>query len=170
MTQASPTQTSLRALTKADLPWLLALNDACVPAVNALDATAMEALLCEAVWTGAVEQAGLPLAVLIAFAPGACYRSTNYAWFDAQEESFAYIDRVMVAQEGRGQGLGRRLYEALAAWASEAGYPRLCCEVNEVPPNPQSIAFHESLGFKALVSRINPADGKQVRMFERRLG
>ncbi len=159
----------LRPLTRDDLPWLLRLNDACLPAVNALDLAEMTALIDRAAWTRAAFRDADPLAVLVAFAKGSTYESTNYAWFNAQEEPFIYIDRVMVSEARRGQGLGRRLYEALAAWAKAEGHPRLCCEVNEDPPNPVSLAFHRSMGFGVLTSRINPADGKRVAMMERRL-
>ncbi len=160
----------LRPIRPADMDWLGRLNEACVPAVNALEPEALEALVARAAWTGVVLSEGdLPQAVLVAFAKGSTYESTNYAWFNAQEEDFLYIDRVMVDPAGRGRGHGRRLYEALALWATAQGLPRLCCEVNEIPPNPQSLAFHKSLGFQHLTSRINPSDGKRVAMLERRL-
>ncbi len=159
---------SIRPLETADLAWLSALNQACVPAVNALNKDELTALIARAAWTGVAEVETKPRAVLVAFTKGSTYESTNYAWFNAQDEAFAYIDRVMVEPEGRGMGLGRKLYDALADWAQQDGQPRLCCEVNEEPPNPQSLAFHQSLGFHRLTSRINPSDGKQVVMLERR--
>jgi predicted GNAT superfamily acetyltransferase len=68
--------------------------------------------------------------------------------------------RVVVAPEARGRGLGRRLYEDLAA---TAGARPLCCEVNLVPPNPGSLAFHERLGFAACGEGDDPRNGKRVR-------
>ncbi len=168
MSAQEPTY-DIRPIEPGDMAWLRVLNDACVPAVNGLDDPALKRLVDRTAWTGVVTGAGQRWAVLTAFAKGSTYESTNYAWFNAQEEPFLYIDRVMVEAAGRGQGHGRRLYLALAAWAREAGLPRLCCEVNEVPPNPQSMAFHKAMGFLPLTSRINPADGKQVMMLERRL-
>ncbi len=159
----------IRPLVSSDLDWLYALNEACLPAVNALDHAALKSLMERAAWSGVACRGTTRLAVLIAFTKGSTYESTNYAWFNAQAEDFAYIDRVMVEVAGRGQGWGRVLYDALAAWAGQSGLPRLCCEVNEVPPNPQSFAFHKRLGFAVLTSRINPADGKQVAMLEHRL-
>lgn len=160
---------TLRPLDASDLAWLSALNEACVPEVNAMNSAQLTALLERAAWSCAATVEARPLATLIAFTKGSTYESTNYAWFNAQSEPFVYIDRVMVETEGRGRGLGRALYDALAAWAKEVGQPRLCCEVNEVPPNPGSLAFHKRLGFSQLTSRINPSDGKQVAMLERRL-
>ncbi len=162
-------EATLRPLTEDDVVWLKQLNDLCVPEVNALDLEAMRALIARAIWAQAVVRERAPLAVLVAFAKGSSYESTNYAWFNAQEEPFVYIDRVMVAEAGRRQGLGRRLYAGLFDWAKENDLPRLCCEVNEEPPNPTSLAFHRSLGFEVLTSRINPSDGKRVAMMECRL-
>jgi hypothetical protein len=42
-------------------------------------------------------------------------------------------------------------------------------EVNEVPPNPESMAFHAKLGFRHLLSRTSPRLGKRVAMLERPL-
>lgn len=159
----------LRPLGNADCSWLAQLNEACVPAVNPLDDAAIATLVRHAAWVQLAERAGKRLAVLVGFTKGSNYESTNYAWFNAQDEAFAYIDRVMVDAAGRGQGLGSRLYSAFADWAAEQALPRLCCEVNEVPPNPVSLAFHKALGFRVLTSRINPADGKRVAMMEKRL-
>ena len=56
---------------------------------------------------------------------------------------------------------GAALAEAdLAAIA--AGRP-LCCEVNLVPPNPGSLAFHDRLGFAACGEGDDPRNGKRVR-------
>ena len=52
--------------------------------------------------------------------------------------------------------------------AAELGEQRLTAEVNEDPPNPQSMAFHEKLGFRHLLSRMSRS-GKVVAMLERPL-
>jgi len=54
----------------------------------------------------------------------------------------------------RGHGLARRFYDE--AWAKAAEQDvMLCCEVNEEPPNPGSMRFHERFGFK-------PVSGQQT--------
>jgi predicted GNAT superfamily acetyltransferase len=65
-----------------------------------------------------------------------------------------------MAPEARGLGHARRLYDDLAAVA--AGRP-LCCEVNVVPPNPASLAFHDRLGFVTCGEDVDPRNGKRVR-------
>jgi uncharacterized protein len=48
------------------------------------------------------------------------------------------------------------------------GEQRLTAEVNEKPPNPESMAFHAKLGFRHLQSRPS-RHGKMVAMLERPL-
>jgi len=168
MSPSEPATTRPRPLDETDIDWLKRLNDACVPAVNGLDEGALSALLGRAACALAAEVEGRPVAAIVCFTRGSTYESTNYAWFDAQPEPFLYIDRIVVEAEARRLGLARRLYREAGLWAERAGLPRLCCEVNEDPPNPQSLAFHTALGFRKLLSRINPSDGKRVAMLERR--
>ncbi len=168
MTETSLTP-SIRPLSERDFVWFCDLNERCVPAVNSLSDERLAALLARAAWTGVAEVEGDPLAVLVAFTKGSSYESANYGWFNQQAEAFVYIDRVMVEPAGRRLGLGRKLYQELTSWAEAEGQPRLCCEVYEVPPNPRSLAFHKSLGFSELTSRINPLDGTRAAMLERRL-
>ncbi|MEM6741489.1 MAG: GNAT family N-acetyltransferase [Pseudomonadota bacterium] len=100
-------------------------------------------------------------ACLLALAPGAAYGSANYAWFATRYQRFFYIDRVIVGAELRGRGVGRALYERVFAEAQSEDVPVLC-EVNRVPPNPGSDAFHAAMGFGE-VGRGVFAPGKAVR-------
>jgi predicted GNAT superfamily acetyltransferase len=52
--------------------------------------------------------------------------------------------------------------------AGANGDQRLTAEVNEVPPNPESMKFHTALGFRHLLSRAS-GSGKVVAMLERPL-
>jgi hypothetical protein len=47
--------------------------------------------------------------------------------------------------------------------ACEAGYTRVCCEVNVEPPNPGSDAFHANLGFEEIGRAFVPEREKTVR-------
>ena len=155
----------LRPLLAADAGWFLALNNAAVPHVNMLDAAALTALLDEAAWTVAVEAGGRPAGGLVAFGPGFSYASPNYCWFDARHDDFLYVDRVVVDASLRGAGLGKALYGALRDHAS--GRTRLlACEVNEQPPNPASMAFHEGFGFRIVGRQETEGDAKSVALLE----
>jgi predicted GNAT superfamily acetyltransferase len=151
-----------------DRAWLLTLNNACVPAVSPLTKAGLEALLAEAALARIISDATGPLGALIAFTRGAAYESANYRWFCAQAEPFLYIDRIMTLEASRSRGLGAALYADAAAWARAHGLPRLTCEVNEIPPNPRSLAFHERLGFRRVGALDHPG-GKRVAMLEMRL-
>ncbi len=160
---------AVRALTAADAPWFLPLNNAAVPHVNALDEAALAALLGEAAWTAAVEHEGRPAGGLIAFGPGASYASPNYRWFDdrhrARNGDFLYVDRIVVDESCRGAGLGKALYGALRDHASgRTGL--LACEVNERPANPASLAFHERFGFRIVGRQETEGGAKSVALME----
>jgi len=137
---------SLRDISTADAPAITALNNAAVPNVNELGEEALFALAGLAASARvAVGENGI-LGMMLAFGPGAAYDSLNYRWFDDRYRDFLYIDRVVVAEAARGRGIGKRLYDDVAAFA--AGRAEcLACEVNERPPNPGSLRFHEALGF-----------------------
>jgi predicted GNAT superfamily acetyltransferase len=64
--------------------------------------------------------------------------------------------------------VGRQLYAALFEAARASGRSRIACEVNRVPPNPGSDAFHAHMGF-APVGEGSPAPGKTVRYLLRSL-
>lgn len=159
---------TVRPLQDAERGLLLALNNASVPHVNELDPARLDALL---------EQAEVALAALVdhhlagalvALGPGADYPSANYRWFSERYEDFLYVDRVMVDPARRGGGVGRRLYAALADLA-RADCPCLLCEVNEEPPNPGSMSFHEKQGFEPVGRLDHPDSGKRVVLLRRNL-
>jgi len=140
---------------------VLGLNNGALPHVNALDAAALAALQGQAeaaftAWRGAAV-AGF----LIAFGPRAAYDSPNYRWFDARYDDFLYVDRIVVAEAGRGLGIGRGLYRAAFA---RAGARPLCCEVNLRPPNEASLRFHRGLGFREIGRQQTDGGAKEVAL------
>jgi predicted GNAT superfamily acetyltransferase len=83
-------------------------------------------------------------------------------------QPFMYIDQVAVVGSAQGTGIGRRLYKVLEHTAWERGIRCLCCEVNTMPPNPGSLAFHSRLGFSTL-SSFATRDGRNVVLLEKRI-
>jgi hypothetical protein len=141
---------SIRSLVPADLERLLALNNAAVPAVNELDAEALAALVEHSRLTVAVvadDAVDVVLGFSLLFVAGAEYESENYRWFSSRSTDFLYVDRIVVADGFRGQGLGQVLYDAIFAAARRDLLTEVLCEVNLEPPNPGSLAFHDRLGF-----------------------
>jgi len=106
---------------------------------------------------------------MILIRPGSAYPSDNYGWFEEQFAHQLYVDRIAVGRSARGLGVGRVLYEEALRMAADLGEERVTAEVNEDPPNPESMAFHVKLGFRHLLSRTSPRLGKVVAMLERPL-
>jgi predicted GNAT superfamily acetyltransferase len=106
-------------------------------------------------------------ALLIALDQDAATDSENFLWFRARHARFVYVDRVVVRPEHRGEGHARALYEELFALARAAGHGRIVCEVNQVPPNPASDAFHARFGFRAVGSAALSGAPKVVRYLMR---
>jgi predicted GNAT superfamily acetyltransferase len=156
----------IRDITEADIPALLALNNAAAEAVNALTREGFEGLLRNAFAARLAEEGP---GFLIAFDHATPPQGPNHAWFTARESHFAYVDRVVVAEAARGRGVARALHEDLAALARGERVGLMVCEVSLDPPNPASLAFHERLGFTAAGEAIDPRNGKRVRYLRRPL-
>ena len=131
---------------------ILALNKAHETKTSPLDRSALKSLLENAFYCETAD-AGKD-GFLIAFDQNADYESANFRWFTARYDRFVYVDRVVVAAHARGQGLARAFYAALFDRARAAGHVRVVCEVNLVPPNPGSIAFHNVFGFREVGQAI----------------
>lgn len=154
----------IRDITPADVPALLALNNGEAERVNALTQEALEGLLSRAFAARLTADGnGGILAFLIAFDHATPPQGPNHSWFTARESYFAYIDRVVVAPGARGRGVARALYEDLARTALAELTNLLACEVNLDPPNPESMAFHEKLGFTPCGEAVDRRNGKRVQ-------
>ncbi|MDX6276356.1 MAG: uncharacterized protein QOJ72_484 [Nocardioidaceae bacterium] len=78
---------------------------------------------------------------VITLPPGAEYDSSRYRWFeDKLVDNYVYLDRIVVSDDHRREGVASRLYEEV-----EGELP-IALEVYET--NDISLAFHESRGFE----------------------
>jgi len=84
-------------------------------------------------------------------------------------EPFLYICQVVIASEHRRHGIGRAFYDAVADHAQRAGIQALCCDVNTDPPNPTSLAFHHTLGFKQITER-RASNGFVIALLVKKMG
>jgi hypothetical protein len=98
--------------------------------------------------------------------PSAAYDSPNFLWFRERCAEFLYIDRLAVDAAYRRRGIGTGLYDQAEASARALGCKLLCCEVNLRPPNPDSLEFHQRLGFEKRGEQ--EAKGKRVAMLVKR--
>ncbi len=135
----------------ADLPAVAILNSAAVPHVNALAENELAEVhkLCDVALV-ASDAGGTVIAFLLSLGPGEKYASENYAWFESRGVAHQYIDRIVVSAQAKGTGVGRALYESVFQRARDRGANEITCEVNLLPPNPGSLAFHEHMGFRRI--------------------
>jgi uncharacterized protein len=135
----------IRPLSSDDLPTVLRLNNAAIPAVSEADLAKLELLVAQSCLSLVAEHDGRVVGFCINFAPGADYASVNYLWFCERYTEFVYLDRIAVDETARNMGIGAALYTAVEA--AIVGTPQLFCEVNLRPRNDGSLRFHERLGF-----------------------
>jgi predicted GNAT superfamily acetyltransferase len=108
-------------------------------------------------------------ALLVAFDQDADYDSLNFIWFRDRMSRFVYVDRIVVAESHRGGGLASLMYHDLFSRVRTAGQARVVCEVNLVPPNPASDAFHAKMGFTEIGRADLVHGGKTVRYLAKHL-
>jgi len=159
-------EVEIRAIGDDDLEAVVALNNASKVETSELDAASMAALVGSAHLTAMVPPGD---ALLIVMDQDSAYDSPNFLWFKDRYPRFVYVDRIVVGAAARGRGLAKRLYLHLFEAARAAGHDRVCCEVNRVPPNPGSDAFHAALGFEEVGRAELQGGAKTVRYLERRL-
>ncbi|MBF44226.1 MAG: GNAT family N-acetyltransferase [Acidimicrobiaceae bacterium] len=162
----------IRPATSDDLGRMLELNNAAVPAVNELTPDEMRWFLdvarCCLVAEVPSSTVPGPAALLVGLdGPGVGYDSLNYGWFSERFDRFLYVDRVVVDPSAYRTGVGRAFYEAFLATSD--GHTHLCAEVNTVPRNERSLAFHDAMGFSDVGEQSDEATGKTVRMYAREL-
>lgn len=150
----------------ADMAALLALNNAHARETSLLDRDGLSALVAAA-WR--VRMTPDTDGLCIALDQAAAYDNPNFAWFKTRHARFVYVDRIIVAEAARGQGLARAFYEDLFDAMRADDQRVLCCEINREPPNPGSDRFHAALGFKEVGEARLVDRGKTVRYLERRI-
>jgi uncharacterized protein len=137
---------NLRRIRPADHEQVLALNAANVVKLAPMDEARLAELDGMADRFDVVEVDGEFGGFVVTFAPGTAYDSENYRWFTERYDGhFYYLDRIVLADAHRRRGLGTFVYDELEQVASR--YGRLTLEVNLVPRNDASLAFHDRRGY-----------------------
>ncbi len=137
----------LRDLMPNDVPTILLLNNAAVPAVPHATEDELRHLLDNSTFGFAAATDEELLGFVIGFEPGCDYASPNYRYFESRGTDHLYVDRIVVAEAARGMRVGQTLYQRVVDLAVEQGRDEVTCEVNVEPPNPGSLAFHSRMGF-----------------------
>ena len=151
---------TIRDVTAGDLDAVLELNQANVPEVGSVNFERMEWYANHAEYFRVVEVDQRIGAFLVGFRQGSSYDSPNYGWFCERYETFAYVDRVAVAEHARRLGLGSRLYADFER-TLPPDVTHLTAEVNIRPPNDASMRYHERHGF-VQVGTLESDEGKKA--------
>jgi predicted GNAT superfamily acetyltransferase len=155
----------LRPLRDTDVADVLALNEANVTSLSPMDEARLHELREQADRFDVLDVDGALGGFVVTFGPRAAYDSENYAWFRTRHRRFYYLDRIVLHERFRRRGLGGFVYDELEQVA--APYGRLTLEVNLVPRNDASLAFHERRGYKE-VGRLGD-DQHLLSMMEKSL-
>lgn len=136
----------LRPVETADHADVLALNEANVVSLAPMDRDRLLQMVGWADRFDVVDVGGEFAGFVVTFAPGSPYDSENYRWFAKRHgRDFYYLDRIVLADHHRRRGLGTFVYDEVERLAKR--YGRLTLEVNLVPRNDVSLAFHDSRGY-----------------------
>ncbi|MCK5622075.1 MAG: GNAT family N-acetyltransferase [Alphaproteobacteria bacterium] len=151
----------IRRMQPSEYAWALALNNSEVPHVSACADYSFPRFVESAAWAPVAVRDNKPVGFAILFLAGSTYASENYRWVAARYTRFLYLDRIIVDPAHRGQGIGHALYEQAIEFGRRRA-PILTCEVNEKPPNPDSMRFHEKLGFLPIGHQTTEGGKKSV--------
>ena len=161
---------TIREVAPEELDVVLTMNENAVPHVNSLRMEEMRDLRDQAAYfrVAAAGDSGSVAAFLIGLTPDARYGSPNFLWFRRNYPSFAYIDRIAVAEQARRHGLASALYGDFERHFA-ARFPILACEVNLRPSNPASMKFHLCQGFRQVGSQVIDEGAKEVALMVKAL-
>lgn len=143
---------------------LLTLNNAAIPEVNFLDEAKARWLVEQALLARLATLNGQVAGVIIVLSDTAGLESDYYGWFIERYRHFMYIDRVIVADWARGQGIASALYQEVEQVAQTQGLA-IATEVYSRPPNIVSLNFHRKRGFQEIGLQVSTTEGKTVAKF-----
>lgn len=152
----------LRDAAPGDFDAILAINHASVHFLSAMDRQRLVELHGMAACHRVIDDGGRVSAFLLALRDGCAYDSPNYRWMAERFEHFLYIDRIVIAPDRQGRGLGRMLYADLFSFARDTGVTIVTCEVDDDPPNAASQRFHAAYGFRVIGRQRVGVSGKRV--------
>ena len=157
----------LRPMTSADEPAVLALNATAVEQTDPLGPDRLDWLRLIAAHAAVVELDGEVAAFVLTFAPGAAHDSLDFQWFvDTYSDRFLHLDRIVVAEKHRRQGIATGVYRAVER--SARPFDRLVSRVQSDPPDHASLAFHAARGFVE-VGKLRRPNGTTSAMLSKEL-
>ncbi len=157
---------NIRQAQQDDLPRILEINEASLPHVSSVELSDMVRFFELADPFLVIEEGKDIAGFMIVLQKGLDYKSLNYAFFCNNYSDFDYVDRIAITEKYQGKKLGTTLYEYLFETSNKK---MITCEVNINPPNPRSMTFHESLGFRKVAEQKTEKGQKSVAMMVKRL-
>lgn len=152
---------------EGDFDAILRINRAGRPGVAALEREDLAAIVGSEGELLLWSETGDCLGYAIVYTNEVDYDGEEFAWFRTNISGpFLYIDQIAIAPEAQGRGIGRSIYDVLVDRARRVGHGSLACEVNLLPPNPASLAFHSRIGFVE-AGRMATSDGREVCLLVR---
>lgn len=155
------TELRLRPFQPGDSALLLQLNHDAVHLLAPLTAPDLQRIAAQDGQVLMLESAGVSQGFLIFYTDGSDYTSPNYRWFSRALQQFLYIDRIVIAPQYRGRGLGQACYAQLQQLARTRQLTWLAAEIDIEPANPDSLRFHQQQGFTEL-GRQSVQGGKKI--------
>jgi predicted GNAT superfamily acetyltransferase len=151
---------TLRPIVAADHAEVLALNERNVALLAPMDEARLLQMQSWADTAAVIDVDGSFAGFVLTFAAGSAYDGENFGWFSARFGDFCYLDRIVIHEDFRRQGLGTQVYDELEA---SCGRPLFALEVNLDPPNEGSLAFHRARDFAEVGQRVS--GGHLVSLF-----
>ena len=146
----------IRNAQKKDYPEILKLNQKDVEMLSPLDDNILSKMDELSEIFQVIEQDNKVVAFILAFKDGCDYWSDNYRWFLDNYTNFIYIDRIVIDENYRREGLACKLYEFTFDYALKNNNDLICAEIDIEPEyNLPSMRFHKKMGFREVGTRIS---------------
>lgn len=159
---------SIRDVRETELDSVLALNNAVGPRILSLDASRLRWFYANASYFRVAEVDGIIAGFLIAMRENTAHTSANFLWFRERYPEFLYVDRIVIAESYRRDGLGRILYCDVTSYA-ELRVPLLTCEVFLEPRDDAAVLFHGTYGFNEVGQHLMAEVGRPVSLLAKPL-
>ena len=137
----------IRSANPTDASQIAELNEVFVSVTSQMDAERFLELFDLCSYCLVVDVGERLQGFVIAMRNAVPYDNRNYQWFEKRVRNMVYVDRIVLAADARGQGLGHQLYDALSTMALADGCKVMTVEMDIEPPNKHSLRFHTKRGF-----------------------
>ena len=158
----------IRSANPNDASQIAELNEVFVAVTSPMDAQRFLELFDLCSYCLVVDDGERLLGFVMAMRNEVSYDNGNYQWFETRVRNMVYVDRIVLAADARGKGLGNQLYDELTTMARADGCKVMTAEMDIEPPNTHSLHFHSKRGFVEQGQRVLEG-GKRVSMQWRNL-